>query len=141
MTWRLFDTTIIGNQSQILLDDQFAADIPGDELPNLAWLGVWCQQDTEGRLWNHAETDTLDQIENDLLRLASQFGNGWAVYVRRAISAGKREYCFYYGGDAALNEALPPLQKLHPEYRIEYDANPDPQWSLYTAWLKEAPNS
>lgn len=55
MTWQLFDTTIVGNQSQVLLDDQFVADMPGEELPNLAWFGVWCQQDTEGRLWNHAE--------------------------------------------------------------------------------------
>jgi hypothetical protein len=30
---------------------------------------------------------------------------------------------------------------LHPEYRIEYDSQPDPQWSLYIDWLKSAPNS
>ena len=141
MTWQLFDTTIIGDPFQILLDDRFVADIPGGELPNLAWFGVWCRQDTEGRFWNHAETDKLAEIESDLLRLASEFSNGWAVYVRRAISAGRREYFFYFGGDAALHEVLKPLQELHPKYRIEYDSQPDAQWSLYTAWLKEAPNS
>ncbi len=141
MAWQLFDTTIIGNQSQILLDDQYLADIPGEELPNLAWFGVWCQQDTEGRYWNQAETDALNKIESDLLALLDQFSNGWAVYVRRAISAGKREYFIYYGGDAALQEALPAIQKLHPEYRIEYDTEPDPEWSYYATWLKEVPNS
>lgn len=137
MSWQLFDTSIVGNQSQILLDDQFVADIPGEELPNLAWFGVWCQMDTEGRYWNHAETDTLDLIESNLLRMASHFSNGWAVYVRRSISAGKREYFFYYGGDAALDLALPEIQKLHPEYRIEYENEPDPLWSLYKTWLTE----
>ena len=141
MAWQLFDTTIVGNQSQVLLDDQYVSDNPGEELPNLAWFGVWCQQDTDGHYWNPAESDTLDKIEHNLLGLVSQFGNGWAVYVRRAISAGKREYFIYYGGEASIIEALPALQALHPEYRIEYDSKEDPQWSYYFAWLKEAPNA
>ena len=45
MTWQHYDTEILGNQSQVLLDDNFVGDIPGDELPNLAWIGVWCQKD------------------------------------------------------------------------------------------------
>ncbi len=97
MAWQLFDTTIVGNQSQVLLDDQYIADNPGAELPNLAWFGVWCQQDTDGHYWNPAESDTLDRIESDLLRLVFQYGHAWAVYVRRAVSAGKREYFVYYG--------------------------------------------
>jgi hypothetical protein len=76
-----------------------------------------------------------------LIGLVSQFGHGWAVYVRRAISAGKREYFIYYGGDASIIKALPALQALHPEYRIEFDTKEDPQWSFYFSWLKEAPNA
>lgn len=30
MTWQLFDAEILGNQAQILLDDQFITDNPGD---------------------------------------------------------------------------------------------------------------
>ena len=86
----------------------------------MGWFAVWCQQDTDGHYWNPAESDTLDKIEHDLIELVSQFGNDWAVYVRRAISAGKREYFFYYGGDASIIEALPALQAMHPEYRIEF---------------------
>lgn len=141
MTWQLFDTTIVGNQSQVLIDDQFIADNPGEDLPNIAWFGVWCEQDADGHFWNPAETDKLDRLESDLLRLATQYSNGWAVYVRRAISAGKREYFFYYGGDAELPAVLPEIQKLYPEYRIEYDVKPDPSWTFYFGWLKEAPNA
>jgi len=61
--------------------------------------------------------------------------------VRCAISAGKRKYFIYYGGDAVLHEALPEIQSLYPEYRIEFDIKPDPQWSHYSTWLKEAPNA
>lgn len=141
MTWQLFDAEILGNQAQVLLDDQFITDNPGEDLPNIAWFGVWCSKDTEGHFWNPEETDTLNQIEQELLDLAGQSGNGWAVYVRRVISAGKREYFFYFGGDAALSDVLPQLQSQHPEYRIEYDVKPDPAWTYYFSWLKEAPNA
>jgi hypothetical protein len=141
MTWQLFDIEILGNQAQVLLDDQYVADNPGAELPNIAWFGVWCQQDTGGHYWNPEETDKLNQIEQQLLDLAGQYGNGWAVYVRRVISAGKREYFFYFGEDASLVNVLAELKMLYPEYRIEYDVKPDLDWSHYSSWLKEAPNA
>lgn len=40
MTWQLFDKEIVGNQAQVLLDDQFVSDNPGEALPNIAWFGV-----------------------------------------------------------------------------------------------------
>src|SRR5512135_3709638 len=99
MTWQLYDTEILGNQSQVLLDDSFVGNLPGAELPNLAWIGVWCQQNPEGQYWNPAESETLDRIENDLLELVSRHANGWAVYTRRLVTSGLREYFFYFGGD------------------------------------------
>lgn len=94
MAWKLFDTMIIGNSSQILLDDQFLANIPGEELPELAWFGVRCRMDTEGRYWNQAETDTLNKIESDQLALLDQFGNDRAVYVRRRNPPGNVNISF-----------------------------------------------
>lgn len=141
MTWQPFDTTIIGNQSQVLLDDQFIGDTPGEDLPNLAWFGIWCLQDAEGHYWNPAETDKLDDMENGLLGLAAQFADGWGVYVRRVVSSGKREYFFYYGGEADMPGVLPALQHLYPDYRIEFDSRPDPKWEDSFSWLKESPNA
>lgn len=140
MTWQLFDIEIVGNQSQVLVDDQYISDTPGEDLPNIAWFAVWCLQDTAGHYWNPEETDTLDKIENDLLGLITESGNGWAVYVRRVASAGMREYFVYYGGDAALADVVPALKALHPEYRIEYETKPDPEWKYYFQWLKEVPH-
>ena len=40
MTWQLFDTTLAGNQFQVLLDDQYISDNPGKELPNPGWFGL-----------------------------------------------------------------------------------------------------
>ena len=67
MTWQLYDTEILGNQSQVLLDDNFVGDVPGDELPNLAWIGIWCRKDTEGHYCHPDELDQMEQIENDLM--------------------------------------------------------------------------
>lgn len=139
MTWQLFDIEIIGNQSQVLLDDQYISDNPGESLPNIAWFAIWCLQDTAGHYWNPEETDILDKIERDLMGFVTQFGNGWAVYVRRVASAGMREYFIYYGGDAALSGVVPALKAIHPEYRIEFETKSDPQWMHYFSWLKEAP--
>lgn len=139
MTWQLYDTEILGKQSQVLLDDSFVGNIPGDELPNLALISLWCQQDTDGHYWNPDETDTLDMIEHDLLELVSQNGHGWAVYARRVASEGLREYFFYYGGDADLIKVAPALKEKYPGYRIESEAKPDPEWKLYLSWVKTAP--
>lgn len=110
----------------------------------MGWDGmVWCLVPARYR-WPLLESGRIGhpgKIEHDLIGLVAKFGYGWAVYVRRAISAGKREYFFYYGGDASIIEALPELQAIHPEYRIEFDTKDDPQWSFYFSWLKEAPNA
>ena len=122
---QLFDATIIGETpSKSCWKTVLWRKLQAKNCPNLAWFGVWCKQDTEGRFRDDAETDKLAEIESDLLKLASKFSNGWAVYVRCAKSAGRREYFFYYGGNAALHEMLKPLQNLHPEYRIGYDSQP-----------------
>ena len=140
MVWQLFDTEILGNQSQVRLDDGFAGDLPGDELPNILWIGVWCQQGTEGHHWHPDEADLLELIESDLLELVEQYGFGWAVYTRRLATAGTREYFFYFGGDADLAKVAPALKQKYPEYRIESEARPDPKWELYLSWVKTAPH-
>ncbi len=139
MTWQLYDTEILGNQSQVLLDDSFVGELPGEELPNLAWIGVWCQKKPEGTYWHPDEAEMLDKIENNLLELVSQYSNGWAVYTRRVVSAGLREYFFYFGGDAELDKVAHALKEKFPEYRIEAEAKPDPTWELYLSWVKTAP--
>lgn len=73
MTWRLYDTEILGKQSQALIDDSFVGD-----LPNIAWIGVWCQQEPEGQYWHPEETDILQQVEDDLPGLANENSNGRA---------------------------------------------------------------
>lgn len=141
MTWQLYDTEILGNQSQVLLDDSFVGELPGEELPNLAWVGVWCQKKPEGQYWHPEEAEMLDKIENELLELVSHYANGWAVYTRRVVTSGLREYFFYFGGDAELEKVAPALKEKHPEYRIESEAKPDPQWELYLSWVKSAPHN
>ena len=68
------------------------------ELPRLAWFGVYCQRAPGVGFWDPEETDSLDALERDLIRLCEQFGQGWAVYVLRIATSGIREYYVYMGG-------------------------------------------
>jgi len=61
-------------------------------------------------------------------------------YTRRVVSAGLREYFFYFGGDADLSKIASALKEKYPEYRIESEAKPDPKWDLCLSWIKTAPH-
>jgi hypothetical protein len=119
------------------IDDRFHGSLPVRELPRLAWFGVYCRQDPGGGFWHPGETESLDTIEQDLIRLCEQFGRGWAVYVMRIDTRGIREYYLYCGARAALAQALPSLRAAHPDYRIEFEETTDAEWSRYRTFLPD----
>jgi hypothetical protein len=137
MAWTHYQFDIQGNPAGALLDTQFAARPPADQLPKLAWFGVYCRQSPDGAFWDPKEQPALDAIENDLVRLCSEFGTGWAVYVRRLDTPGLREYYVYFGGSAELEKVLPCLKALHAGYRLEFESRADAQWAHYKAWIEE----
>ena len=83
MSWRHYTCDISGTTASVLVDDRFAHRSPVEGMPWLSWFGVHCNQPTDGGFWNPDETDMLDRLENDLLKLSEQFGHGWVVYVLR----------------------------------------------------------
>ena len=139
MTWKFFEVRTGDKKAQVLLDHRFAGAPPSDSLPNIGWFGVWCQEDPRGAYWAPTEAPALDALEEDLIALAEKFGNGWAVYLRRHATPGLREYYFYFGEGAELGKVAVALTTKHPGYRIEFETRPDPKWSGYASWLKEAP--
>lgn len=133
-------TRIDGKKAQVLLDTQFAGQpLPSEQLPNIMWLGVWNQMDPCGALWHPDEAPRLEKLEESLVKTLEQFGNGWAVYVRRVATEGMREYYVYYGDAAKLSRAAVVFQEANPNYRIEAEFRKDPTWAGYTSWLKDAP--
>jgi hypothetical protein len=90
MPWTHRIAEIEGQAAQILIDDQFRASTPVLELPRLAWFGVYCQRAPGAGFWDPQETDKLDALEDDLMRLCKHFGQGWAVYVLRISTPGMR---------------------------------------------------
>jgi hypothetical protein len=138
MPWTHYQFEIEGKPACALLDTQFARQAPTEQLPNVAWFGVYCRLPAGGAHWDPNEQPVLDAIEDDLIRLCSYFGNGWAVYVRRLDTQGLREYYIYFGGSAELAKVLPSLKALHAGYRIEFESRPDPQWAHYRSWIKES---
>jgi hypothetical protein len=137
MAWRHYLTEIESKVAMVLLDDRFETCLPVDQLPQLAWFGLFARQDPGSHFWHPEESSALDRIEDDLMRLSQELGRGWAVYVRRLDTRGIREYYLYTSGTVQLAEVLPRLRTLHPDYRIEFDVTADAQWSQYTAWLNE----
>jgi hypothetical protein len=137
MPWSQRTTQIETRPAGVLIDDRFHGSLPVRELPRLAWFGVYCRHDPGGGFWHPGETESLDTIEQDLIRLCEQFGRGWAVYVMRIDTRGIREYYLYCGGRAALAQALPSLRAAHPDYRIEFEETTDAEWSRYRTFLPD----
>lgn len=137
MPWSHRTTEIESRPAGVLIDDRFRGSLPVRELPRLAWFGVYCRHDAGSRFWHPDETESLDTIECDLIRLCEQFSQGWAVYVMRIDTRGIREYYFYCGGSAALAQALLSLRTTHPDYRIEFEETADAEWSRYRTFLPD----
>lgn len=131
MSWIHYLCEIKGRNASVLVDKRFVGHFPLKEVSRLLWVGIYCKLPAEGAFWNPDETNTLQEIENDLIKLGQQFGNGWLVYVLLIATPGMREYYFYYGEHAEVDKIITSLKALHPSYRIESDAIDDPQWVEY----------
>jgi Family of unknown function (DUF695) len=89
----------------------------------------------KGTFWNPEESNPLDRLENDLLKLSEQFGHGWAVYVLQIVTPGIREYYLYHANAAEMRRVLEDLRSLHPNYRIDFDTIDDAKWEQYRRYV------
>jgi hypothetical protein len=135
MAWRTALLNFDGKPGHTMVDDRFAANPPVDQLPHLAWSGVYCAMNPGAHLWNPDEGPQLDAVEDDLIKLCDRHGNGWAAYVHRLDTPGLREYYIYFGDGAFMDEVLPTLRAAHPTYRLEFDRIDDLNWTQYRKWL------
>jgi Family of unknown function (DUF695) len=135
MAWRHYTCEISGKTASVLIDDRFAQHIPVKDLIRLSWISVYCNQPTCGALWNPEETDSLDRIEHDLIRLAEIFGRGWAVYVLRIATPGIREYYLYEADQAELTKAFIALKVKYRDYRMEFETITDRKWEQYQRYV------
>ena len=135
MPWTHRTTEIEGRAAQVLIDERFKGSAPVRELPRLAWFGIYCQRDPGTAFWDPEETEALDAVEDDLIRLCDQSGQGYSAYVLPIATRGIREYYIYIGGSVDLAQVRPGLLARHPGYRVEYEENNDPAWKRYTSCL------
>jgi hypothetical protein len=132
MGWLLqSDCQINGRRAQILFDDQYLKIAPIQQLTELSWIGVFCQNPPGHAFWDPQETESLDKLEDIMLKLCEILGDGWIAYVFRIATPGLREYYFYHSNDAAIRDAYSALKALQPKYRIEFDSLYDPSWLEY----------
>jgi hypothetical protein len=139
MTWKTYTCQVSNRPAMVLVDDRFANQAPLSQLPYLSWFGVYCSPPIGNGLWNPAESDCLDEIEDDLIKLCGAFGHGWVVYVLRIATPGIREYYLYQSGAAELDKAFLALKANHHEYRIEIDRLNDPDWRQYKKYVSYEP--
>lgn len=135
MSWRHYTCDISGRPASILVDERFAHQSPVTEMPRLSWFGVYCNQLSGEAFGNPEEADTLDRLENDLIKLSEQFGHGWVVYVLRLATPGIREYYLYHADHADLSAALKALQALYPNYRIDFETTNDEAWEQHGRYV------
>lgn len=140
MAWKHYICEISGKPASVLIDGRFADQLPVKELPQLSWFGVYCQQPGGAAFWNPEETDVLDRLENDLIRLSETFGYGWVVYVLRIATPGIREYYLYHADQAELNKAFSALKAIYTNYRIEFETINDKVWEQYRKYVSYDPD-
>lgn len=139
MTWQIFETRQANGQPlQLMLEDRFRKDVPGEELPNLTCVRAFCRQQPDDYYWHPDESHEIEEVEDDVLARADELGDGWVVYVHRRAVPGRLDYYFYSGGTAALDRLLAELQAAHPERRFELETTADPRWEQYGQWFAEA---
>jgi hypothetical protein len=141
MAWTHYSCEISGKPASVLIDERFAPQFPIRELPRLSWFGVYCNQPTGRAFWNPEETDDLDRIETDLIKLSETFGHGWAVYVLRVATHGVREYYVYHADQAELSKVFSALKARYPNYRIEFETIDDLAWAQYGKYVSYEPDS
>ncbi len=129
-----------GRHVSVSIDDSYR-DAPAERLalaPRLARFGVYCTLDAGAAFWHPDETDTLNSIEGELLRLCGSEAQGWVTHVACIHTWGVREYYLHFGGQAELRPVMPELRAAFPDYRIDFDERLDPAWEFYKEWLKRA---
>jgi hypothetical protein len=119
----------------VLIDDRFRANPPGEQLPRLARFSIHTLLDAGDAFWAPSEGQSLDALEHDLIRLSDVFGQGWAVYVLRTATKGRRVYFIYHSTQADLTKAFAALEAIHPDYSMEIEVMDDPQWLHYSSYL------
>lgn len=135
MAWITYTCNINSKLAQVLIDDRFHMQAPITELPFLSWIGVYRQMTSGGSFNDPKETAILDEIEDNLVRLCEDYGNGWAVYTHRIETSGIREYFIYHGDKAELNKAFSALMSVYPAYKIETETTRDDKWNEYRKYL------
>jgi hypothetical protein len=141
MGWKHYICEISGKPAFVLIDERFANQSPIKELPRLSWFGVYCNLPTGEAFWNPEEADTLDRIENDLIRLSETFGHGWVAYVLRIATTGIREYYLYHADQAELSKAFTALKAIYGNYQIEFETTNDIAWEQYGRYVSYASGS
>ena len=135
MSWKHYTCEISGRRALVLVDDRFAQQSPIKQMPRLSWVGVYCNQPTGGAFWNPDETELLDRLEDDLIKLSEKFGRGWIVYLLRIATSGVREYYLYHDDQAGVSDTLKNLRTLYPNYRIDFETTNDETWEQYCRFV------
>lgn len=135
MSWKTFETRVEGKNAIVLLDERFANSAPVAELTLLTWIAVWRRMEPDVGYWNEAESASLDRLEDELIRILDDVGQGWAVYVLRIATPGIREYYCYSSDVLDVAVVLRRIQRVSPDYRIEGKTRDDRDWSLYRRFV------
>jgi hypothetical protein len=132
MSWHQAHVQLKDRLAHVLLDGRFAGTAPVAALPCLNWFGVWCREGTsEDEFIAVSEEAAISTLERQLIEVAGQCADGWAVYCMRVLSRGMVEYYLYSRDSSTLEDVSAEMLQYFPEYRIEHEAKDDASWFEY----------
>ena len=138
MAWNTYETKITNKFAIILIDEQYKAMYPIEQLSLLINLIIWCKEKPDhGSLWANSESNILDTIENDVFQLFNKFKPGWVIYILRINTYKIRELYFYTNNKSNLKEIISLIRNKHPTYKIELEYKVDADWIFYSKYLNK----
>ena len=82
-----------------------------------------------------AYNETLEDFDIATTRLFRESEQGQVVLVE--TYGGRRNYHFYVSQEVDIDTVLGNWRRLHPGFRLEMTARPDPSWSFIKKYTEE----
>ncbi len=135
MTWRTYETEIEvegrPSRARVKVDDGLLADAPITGVTRRMRVRVHNTLPAGDGYWAPEEEQALADVDGSLLKMTSDLGHGWAVYVLRICTPGIRDYYFHLFEHAHIGALQSLLGETHPSYTFEVTVSDDPGWELY----------
>lgn len=128
--WNFYLKTIDGQITSVYLNLGLYESLPYPKNSWLHTLSVTLKHPTQQGLTNDQESESLNRMEDTLIRLGKQID---AIFAGRITGKGERIYYFYATDSERMQDII--QSNTLNGYEFSSDAKQDPEWRLYLKGL------